>query len=332
MHNNELYHHGILGQKWGVRRYQNPDGSLTEEGRRHYGYDSKGVYRARVYNAKAERKARDRAIQKSYNEEEKSIESKYGFGKRLSDEDYERLVEANNRAQEAWKSSKDLYKSEKREAFKELIDSNKGNIAKAALITAGVVAANHLMTHPETVDAIVKDVGKTLSKAGEAAANAAMATAGSIAVVKIAETYSPNETDSEATRNAKQIAVSAASAAITSATSPKTTSTGSNKNEDGSIGKELSDKLGPPSNKGVDKGGAEWNSLFKDIALSNMPNEQKETTRATIKSLAKAGYDMDQIKQYYNTLSHSGIGYRVIFSSELSHKDIGGKSWSIKMR
>jgi len=31
-----LAHHGILGQKWGIRRYQNPDGSLTPEGKLRY--------------------------------------------------------------------------------------------------------------------------------------------------------------------------------------------------------------------------------------------------------------------------------------------------------
>lgn len=35
----ELYHHGIKGQKWGVRRFQNEDGSYTAAGRKRYGYD-----------------------------------------------------------------------------------------------------------------------------------------------------------------------------------------------------------------------------------------------------------------------------------------------------
>ena len=36
MYNQEFYHHGILGQRWGVRRFQNPDGSLTSAGRKRY--------------------------------------------------------------------------------------------------------------------------------------------------------------------------------------------------------------------------------------------------------------------------------------------------------
>ena len=36
-HEDYLEHHGVKGQHWGVRRYQNEDGSLTAEGREKYG-------------------------------------------------------------------------------------------------------------------------------------------------------------------------------------------------------------------------------------------------------------------------------------------------------
>ena len=42
---NYLAHHGIKGQKWGVRRFQNEDGTLTAEGRQQYGYNEGFVSR-----------------------------------------------------------------------------------------------------------------------------------------------------------------------------------------------------------------------------------------------------------------------------------------------
>lgn len=39
-----LAHHGIKGMKWGIRRYQNEDGSLTDAGKKHYGMSGKHLF------------------------------------------------------------------------------------------------------------------------------------------------------------------------------------------------------------------------------------------------------------------------------------------------
>lgn len=51
-----LAHHGIKGQKWGKRRWQNEDGSLTAEGYEHYGVEQGGNKKLdRLYKREAKR-------------------------------------------------------------------------------------------------------------------------------------------------------------------------------------------------------------------------------------------------------------------------------------
>ena len=95
-----LMHHGIKGQKWGVRRFQNPDGSLTKAGTKRYRQERRSLRRD------------IRKIQRSNYVKTGSVDGKYAskVNKKIStaqrnDEEYQRLsrkvTQAENEASAA---------------------------------------------------------------------------------------------------------------------------------------------------------------------------------------------------------------------------------------
>lgn len=77
----ELYHHGILGQKWGIRRFQNPDGTLTAAGRLRFKSQQQAEYKvANKSQIKGYRSSYDRM--KDYTEKSQVIKTR---GQELTD-------------------------------------------------------------------------------------------------------------------------------------------------------------------------------------------------------------------------------------------------------
>lgn len=134
----ELYHHGILGQRWGVRRFQNADGSLTSAGRKRV---------SKLENKYSKLTGTDLKKKKSGEEESRMITAKSKKAKSIKDLSTEELREKTNRL-----NAERDYINAKRDVTK----------LTAKQVSKGRKIANKVIKEVITPAAI--DIGKQASK------------------------------------------------------------------------------------------------------------------------------------------------------------------------
>ena len=298
-----LTHHGIKGQKWGVRRFQRKDGSLTASGRKRYADDGGGEPAAKRKGMSASTKkkllvgagiALATAATIYAIENPKVVKMPLSAAKKLA-------TESN-----AAKAVSNVLKNSR------TIDLMK----KGAVKSASGIKTVATKAGPSVATFLKKSGTKSMSalkasgiRVGNAMLDAALLSAGTIAIGKLANKLATDENTSEAIRDRNQIILDTATAGIKALPRGSAGSSGGNKSgsgnngNGGSVSKAVSDVLGAPSKKGNAKQDPEYSTLFKD---SN-GGQRDEKTRAEIKSLASAGYDIGQLKDYLARLDRGEL-------------------------
>lgn len=113
--NGELYHHGVKGMKWGRRRWQNADGSLTPAGQKRY--NSAGD----VKTTKAAYKQAKKDYNKAYNQWDNKRVAAFSPSKKHREANDKRFEEAMRKGEAANKAQK-AYKDAK---FKQKVDNTR---------------------------------------------------------------------------------------------------------------------------------------------------------------------------------------------------------------
>ena len=143
-----LVHYGIKGQKYGVRRFQNEDGTLTEEGKRRYGYYDRqdGTKDYKRLQKDAAKDAKEYARAKAYYGEGAGIRRKQIknlISERMKDEDYKKEFERLLGSQDMSKAQKAANRQRKVQDTKNTIRKTaRGikNLAGLGGVTLGAIA------------------------------------------------------------------------------------------------------------------------------------------------------------------------------------------------
>lgn len=127
----ELQHHGVKGMKWGVRRYQNKDGSITPAGKKRYSSEHGDFYKK-----KDDYRLAKKAYNKAYSEaHSKAINAISPIKKRRKDNDQRWL--------DMFDKGKRVYES--RIAYKQAKQNYK-DVQKARRTKIGKTAVNTVLT------------------------------------------------------------------------------------------------------------------------------------------------------------------------------------------